>query len=118
MDPIKSNQLLNQYPPLDLAEIKSQPLKLQKITDVVAVQGSSLCFSQPPPLSQTHFPHYHLSSYFSAQLLPHIVAVVYHGYKLNTHKLTAMMTVLINFFSWWLTPSFSAHDLQSSYKPG
>ncbi|MFS7979641.1 hypothetical protein Hanom_Chr10g00930091 [Helianthus anomalus] len=49
MDPIKSNQLLNQYPPLDLAEIKSQPLKLQKITDVVAVQGSSLCFSQPPP---------------------------------------------------------------------
>ncbi|MFS7972938.1 hypothetical protein Hanom_Chr09g00850741 [Helianthus anomalus] len=30
MEPIKSNQLLNQYPPLDLAEIKSQPLKLPK----------------------------------------------------------------------------------------
>ncbi|MFS7924255.1 hypothetical protein Hanom_Chr03g00270471 [Helianthus anomalus] len=32
MVPIKSNQLLNQYPPLDLVEIKSQPLKLLEIT--------------------------------------------------------------------------------------
>ncbi|MFS8031099.1 hypothetical protein Hanom_Chr17g01541771 [Helianthus anomalus] len=44
---IKSNQLLNQYSPLDLAEIKSQPLKLTKITAVVAVQGSSLQFPSP-----------------------------------------------------------------------
>ncbi|MFS8014157.1 hypothetical protein Hanom_Chr15g01341291 [Helianthus anomalus] len=44
MVPIKSNQLLNQSPPLDLAEIKSQPLKLTKITAVVAVGGSFLWF--------------------------------------------------------------------------
>ncbi|MFS7925730.1 hypothetical protein Hanom_Chr04g00288551 [Helianthus anomalus] len=31
MEPIKSNQLSNQYSPLDLAENKSQPLKLIKI---------------------------------------------------------------------------------------
>ncbi|KAF5770925.1 hypothetical protein HanRHA438_Chr14g0676131 [Helianthus annuus] len=41
---IKSNQLLNQYPPLDLAEFKSQPLKLPKITAVMEVLGSSLQF--------------------------------------------------------------------------
>ncbi|KAF5760554.1 hypothetical protein HanXRQr2_Chr16g0754851 [Helianthus annuus] len=40
MEPIKSNHLLNQYPPLDLTEIKSQPLKLTKITTLMAVQGS------------------------------------------------------------------------------
>ncbi|MFS7963979.1 hypothetical protein Hanom_Chr08g00744711 [Helianthus anomalus] len=45
MVPIKCNQLLNQYPPLDLAEIKSQPLKLPKIIAVVVeVQSSSLRF--------------------------------------------------------------------------
>ncbi|MFS7949596.1 hypothetical protein Hanom_Chr06g00573471 [Helianthus anomalus] len=47
MEPIKSNQLLTQSLPLDLAEIKSQPLKLQKITVAVAVQGSSLPFPSP-----------------------------------------------------------------------
>ncbi|KAJ0837821.1 hypothetical protein HanRHA438_Chr16g0782331 [Helianthus annuus] len=40
MVPIKCNQLLNQYPPLDLAEIKSQPVKLPKIIAVIAVQGA------------------------------------------------------------------------------
>ncbi|MFS7916130.1 hypothetical protein Hanom_Chr02g00173691 [Helianthus anomalus] len=34
MEPIKSNHHPSQYPPLDLAEIKSQPLKLIKITSV------------------------------------------------------------------------------------
>ncbi|MFS7975593.1 hypothetical protein Hanom_Chr10g00882361 [Helianthus anomalus] len=57
MIPIKSNQLSIQSQPLDLAEIKSQPLKLPKITVMVefrAVQGSFLrstfswpCSSQP-----------------------------------------------------------------------
>ncbi|MFS7913490.1 hypothetical protein Hanom_Chr02g00142381 [Helianthus anomalus] len=42
MEPIKSNQLSNQYPPLDLAENKSQPLKLIKITSLMAVQSSFL----------------------------------------------------------------------------
>ncbi|MFS8008539.1 hypothetical protein Hanom_Chr14g01273991 [Helianthus anomalus] len=42
MEPIKSNQLSNQYPPLDLAEIKSQPLKLIKITSLIAVESSFL----------------------------------------------------------------------------
>ncbi|KAJ0470139.1 hypothetical protein HanPSC8_Chr14g0632641 [Helianthus annuus] len=56
MDPIKSNQLSNHFWPLDLAEIKSQPLKLIKITAIMAVQedGSlrlSLISSSPfsPP---------------------------------------------------------------------
>ncbi|MFS8012017.1 hypothetical protein Hanom_Chr14g01315781 [Helianthus anomalus] len=40
MEPIKSNQLLNQYPPLDFTEIKSQPHKLPKITVALAVQCS------------------------------------------------------------------------------
>ncbi|MFS7992040.1 hypothetical protein Hanom_Chr12g01077621 [Helianthus anomalus] len=42
MEPIKSNQLSNQYPPLDLAEIKSQPLKLIKITSLMVVKSSFL----------------------------------------------------------------------------
>ncbi|KAJ0691823.1 hypothetical protein HanPI659440_Chr15g0579191 [Helianthus annuus] len=37
MEPIKSNHHPSQYPPLDLAEIKSQPLKLTKITTSMAV---------------------------------------------------------------------------------
>ncbi|MFS8011965.1 hypothetical protein Hanom_Chr14g01315191 [Helianthus anomalus] len=37
MVPIKSNKLLNQFSPLDLAKIKSQPLKLTKIIAIVAV---------------------------------------------------------------------------------
>ncbi|KAF5802385.1 hypothetical protein HanRHA438_Chr06g0268051 [Helianthus annuus] len=37
MEPIKSNHLPNQYPPLDLAEMKSGPFKLTKITTLVAV---------------------------------------------------------------------------------
>ncbi|MFS8009381.1 hypothetical protein Hanom_Chr14g01284051 [Helianthus anomalus] len=57
MKPIKSNQLLNQSTLLDLAEIKSQPLKLIKITSRMAVQSSFLWFSWwlPPP-----FPAHHL----------------------------------------------------------
>ncbi|MFS8014325.1 hypothetical protein Hanom_Chr15g01343231 [Helianthus anomalus] len=46
-----SNQLSNQPPPLDLAEIKSQPLKLTKITDRMTVQGGSLWFLATPPFS-------------------------------------------------------------------
>ncbi|KAF5822805.1 hypothetical protein HanRHA438_Chr01g0031941 [Helianthus annuus] len=46
MEPIKSNQLLNQSIPLDLAEIKSQPLKLTKITSRMTVQSSFLSFSK------------------------------------------------------------------------
>ncbi|MFS7960056.1 hypothetical protein Hanom_Chr08g00698461 [Helianthus anomalus] len=46
IDPIKSNQLLYHFPPLDLTEIKSQPLKLTKITSITTVQGSSLQFLQ------------------------------------------------------------------------
>ncbi|MFS7989840.1 hypothetical protein Hanom_Chr11g01051591 [Helianthus anomalus] len=54
MDPIKSNQLMNQSSPLDLTEIKSQPLKLTKITYLMAVQGSS---SFTVSSSSTFFPH-------------------------------------------------------------
>ncbi|MFS7899381.1 hypothetical protein Hanom_Chr01g00070101 [Helianthus anomalus] len=43
MVPIKSNQLLNQFSPLDLANIKSQPLRLTKITAIVAVLIVSSC---------------------------------------------------------------------------
>ncbi|KAJ0879632.1 hypothetical protein HanRHA438_Chr10g0453701 [Helianthus annuus] len=46
MEPIKSNCFSNQSPPLDLAEMKSQPLKLTKITSMIAVQGSSIRFLQ------------------------------------------------------------------------
>ncbi|MFS7889941.1 hypothetical protein Hanom_Chr00s000006g01612911 [Helianthus anomalus] len=41
MEPIKSNHLPNPSPPLDLAEIKSQPCKLKKITESTAVSSSS-----------------------------------------------------------------------------
>ncbi|KAJ0702761.1 putative protein kinase RLK-Pelle-RLCK-VIIa-2 family [Helianthus annuus] len=41
MVPIKSNQLSNQSPPLDLAAIKSQPFKLIFLTAMIAVQVSS-----------------------------------------------------------------------------
>ncbi|MFS7992100.1 hypothetical protein Hanom_Chr12g01078301 [Helianthus anomalus] len=54
MDLIKSNQLLNQYSPLDLAEIKSQPLKLTKITIVMAVHGSLLAYFFMPMFSANH----------------------------------------------------------------
>ncbi|KAJ0581555.1 hypothetical protein HanHA300_Chr04g0142371 [Helianthus annuus] len=43
MEPIKSNQPLTQSSPLDLAEIKSQPLKLLKITVMVAVHSPMVC---------------------------------------------------------------------------
>ncbi|MFS8033413.1 hypothetical protein Hanom_Chr17g01569261 [Helianthus anomalus] len=49
MEPIKSNQLSNQSSPLDLAEIKSQPLKLYFLTAIVAVLGSFM-----PPLFLPH----------------------------------------------------------------
>ncbi|MFS7941773.1 hypothetical protein Hanom_Chr06g00480331 [Helianthus anomalus] len=39
MVPIKSNRFLNRYPPLDYAEMKSQPCKLQKITALMAIPG-------------------------------------------------------------------------------
>ncbi|MFS8011693.1 hypothetical protein Hanom_Chr14g01312021 [Helianthus anomalus] len=51
MKPIKSNQLLTQSPPLNLAEIKSQPLKLTNITAIMAVQDSSLQFLAAPLFS-------------------------------------------------------------------
>ncbi|MFS7941335.1 hypothetical protein Hanom_Chr09g00864421 [Helianthus anomalus] len=38
--PIKCNHLPNRYPPLDLAEMKSEPFKLTKITALVAVPRS------------------------------------------------------------------------------
>ncbi|KAJ0463390.1 putative protein kinase RLK-Pelle-RLCK-VIIa-2 family [Helianthus annuus] len=41
MVPIKSNQLSNQSPSLDLAAIKSQPFKLIFLTAMIAVQVSS-----------------------------------------------------------------------------
>ncbi|MFS8004343.1 hypothetical protein Hanom_Chr13g01224651 [Helianthus anomalus] len=43
MEPIKSNHHPSQYPPLDLAKMKSQPFKLPKITSII---GSSLQFLQ------------------------------------------------------------------------
>ncbi|MFS7982727.1 hypothetical protein Hanom_Chr10g00966181 [Helianthus anomalus] len=49
MEPIKSNQLSNQYPPLDLAEIKSQPLKLIKITSLMAVSRQFFTVSSSSP---------------------------------------------------------------------
>ncbi|MFS7929368.1 hypothetical protein Hanom_Chr04g00331741 [Helianthus anomalus] len=51
MEPIKSNQLLTQSPPLNLAEIKFQPLKLTKIIVVMVVQDSSLQFLVAPLFS-------------------------------------------------------------------
>ncbi|MFS7980208.1 hypothetical protein Hanom_Chr16g01428051 [Helianthus anomalus] len=47
MELIKSNYPSNHSPPLDLAEMKSQPLKLIKITSTIAVQGS---FFWPPQI--------------------------------------------------------------------
>ncbi|MFS8030603.1 putative aminopeptidase [Helianthus anomalus] len=55
MDHIKSNQLLNQYSPLDLVEIKSQPLKLTKIIVVMAVHGSFLAYFSCPCSPQITF---------------------------------------------------------------
>ncbi|KAM0010790.1 hypothetical protein Hdeb2414_s0026g00676291 [Helianthus debilis subsp. tardiflorus] len=46
MKPIKCNCFPNHSPPLDLAEMKSQPLKLKKITSPMAVQNSSSQFLQ------------------------------------------------------------------------
>ncbi|MFS8012971.1 hypothetical protein Hanom_Chr14g01327251 [Helianthus anomalus] len=51
MEPIKSNQLLTQSLPLDLAEIKSQPLKLTKVTPLMAVQDSFIQFLAAPHFS-------------------------------------------------------------------
>ncbi|MFS7900559.1 hypothetical protein Hanom_Chr00s121603g01811861 [Helianthus anomalus] len=42
MVPIKSNRFANQYSPLDMAEIKSQPFKLIKKTAMMAVHGGFL----------------------------------------------------------------------------
>ncbi|MFS8003164.1 hypothetical protein Hanom_Chr13g01210681 [Helianthus anomalus] len=42
MEPIKSNHHPSQYPPLDHAEIKSQPFKLAKITALMEVICSFL----------------------------------------------------------------------------
>ncbi|MFS8028366.1 hypothetical protein Hanom_Chr16g01509721 [Helianthus anomalus] len=42
MEPIKSNQLLNPSPPLDHAEIKSQPSKLSILTAFTSVINSFL----------------------------------------------------------------------------
>ncbi|MFS7995732.1 hypothetical protein Hanom_Chr12g01121401 [Helianthus anomalus] len=44
MDPNKCNCFSNHSPPLDLAKMKSQPLKLTKITSMMAVHGISLQF--------------------------------------------------------------------------
>ncbi|MFS7916450.1 hypothetical protein Hanom_Chr02g00177241 [Helianthus anomalus] len=40
MEPIKSNCFSNHFPPLDLADMKSQPLKLIILTALVSVLGS------------------------------------------------------------------------------
>ncbi|MFS7902282.1 hypothetical protein Hanom_Chr01g00009441 [Helianthus anomalus] len=42
MEPIKSNHHPSQYPPLDHAEMKSQPFKLAKITALMEVICSFL----------------------------------------------------------------------------
>ncbi|MFS7933646.1 hypothetical protein Hanom_Chr04g00382321 [Helianthus anomalus] len=46
MEPIKCNHHSSQYPPLDHAEIKSQPFKLLKLTAMMAVFYACLQFSQ------------------------------------------------------------------------
>ncbi|MFS7973823.1 hypothetical protein Hanom_Chr09g00861181 [Helianthus anomalus] len=46
MEPIKSNHHPSQYPPLDHAEMKSQPFKLLKLTAMMVVFYSYLQFSQ------------------------------------------------------------------------
>ncbi|MFS7989736.1 hypothetical protein Hanom_Chr11g01050391 [Helianthus anomalus] len=46
MEPIKSNHHPSQYPPLDHAEMKSQPFKLPKITTLMAVVGGYRRFLQ------------------------------------------------------------------------
>ncbi|MFS7943086.1 hypothetical protein Hanom_Chr06g00496191 [Helianthus anomalus] len=51
MEPIKSNHHISQYPPLDHAEMKSQPFKLPKLTAMMAVFYSYLQFSQFHTLS-------------------------------------------------------------------
>ncbi|MFS8034680.1 hypothetical protein Hanom_Chr17g01584021 [Helianthus anomalus] len=48
MVPIKCNQLFNQYPPLDLAEIKSQPLKIQKNNCCSSSSGGSFLWFPSP----------------------------------------------------------------------
>ncbi|KAF5811659.1 hypothetical protein HanXRQr2_Chr04g0183911 [Helianthus annuus] len=54
MEPIKSNQLSNQYSPLDLAEIQSQPLKLIKITSVMTVSRQFFTVSSKLPVLSAH----------------------------------------------------------------
>ncbi|MFS8011788.1 hypothetical protein Hanom_Chr14g01313211 [Helianthus anomalus] len=63
MEPIKSNQPLTQSSPLDLAEIKSQPLKLLKITVVVAVQGSCVLSHGLRPIFSTRHGCYKIGTW-------------------------------------------------------
>ncbi|MFS7997920.1 hypothetical protein Hanom_Chr12g01147671 [Helianthus anomalus] len=56
MEPIKCNHHLSQHPPLDLAEIKSQPLKLMKITSVMAVKSSFMCLRIFLPMFSPNHP--------------------------------------------------------------
>ncbi|MFS7938215.1 hypothetical protein Hanom_Chr05g00436751 [Helianthus anomalus] len=56
MVPIKSNHHQNHYPPLDHAEMKSQPFKLHFLTAIVAVH-SSFFYLQPTSTSSTHVLH-------------------------------------------------------------
>ncbi|KAF5753851.1 hypothetical protein HanXRQr2_Chr17g0784681 [Helianthus annuus] len=90
MVPIKSNQLLNQYPPLDLAEIKSQPLKLPKITTVMEVYS----FQHLPVFLPTSGYYYEKTvlaiqcSFFLIPTLPVISALAVLHPRLCSHLST------------------------------